>query len=39
MLIVIFIAMFFLNRGFFSVANLISMFTYYSYFIIRDKGL
>lgn len=39
MLIAIFIIMFYLNRGFFSVANIISMFTSYSYFIVGAIGL
>lgn len=39
MLVVLLIAMSFMNRGFFSVANIISMFTTYSYFIVGAIGL
>lgn len=39
MLIAILIAMLFLNRGFFSLANIISMFVSYSYFIVGAIGL
>ncbi len=39
MLLGICIVMYFLNRGFYSAANIISMFTSYSYFIVGSIGL
>ena len=39
MLIAIMVAMLFIKRDFFSVANIISMFTSYSYFIVGSIGL
>ncbi len=39
MLIVILFVMFFLNRGFYALPNIISMFTSYSYFIVGAIGL
>jgi len=39
MLIAIIVAMLFLNRGFFSFRNIISMFTSYSYYFVGAIGL